>query len=289
MGVVYLPTSIPSFFSFRMKSENHQRMLDQMAKFDVRAAKCTLPEDREGIEQQVKQLFWQRSGLQDSLPQPGVVDDGEVLLQRFYPVDRAVADDPLDRFNEYVRGTLREFVIAQTGDELHVPYRLCLTAFLPMIFYASVNVLGCDNGRCGTSAALMGFSSAALYMAASAISWALFIFIPLPVTYPILLQMMKFGLSYGDGLPQLGLAFLSCPLAFIYSHFCGGFVFGSVFALVNDSSPTQIWIFCLVIAFLLAQLTWLFCGKSVHAAERTPMSCRCIKRQEVAYDALSGR
>ncbi|CAE7197555.1 unnamed protein product, partial [Symbiodinium pilosum] len=46
-SIVYLPASIPSFFSFRMKLQSHKVMLDQMAGFDVRAAECTLPADRE--------------------------------------------------------------------------------------------------------------------------------------------------------------------------------------------------------------------------------------------------
>ena len=62
----------------------------------------------------------------------------QVVLQRFEPLQ----EDPLVRFNAFIRGNLREFVISQIGDELSVPYHICLVAFLPMIFYSSVNVLG---------------------------------------------------------------------------------------------------------------------------------------------------
>ena len=56
-SIVYLPASIPSFFSFRIKSESHRLMLQQMSSFDVRAAKCTLPSDRLLIEHQVAWVF----------------------------------------------------------------------------------------------------------------------------------------------------------------------------------------------------------------------------------------
>ena len=39
----------------------------------------------------------------------GDVDGGEVRIQKFHPLGRR-AGDPLDYFNDYVRGTLRDFV-----------------------------------------------------------------------------------------------------------------------------------------------------------------------------------
>ena len=51
-GVAYLPSSLPCLFSFRMKLQHHQRMLDRMAEFDLRAAECTEPSDREAVEEQ---------------------------------------------------------------------------------------------------------------------------------------------------------------------------------------------------------------------------------------------
>ena len=67
-----------------------------------------------------------------------------------------------DSFNAYIRGTLRDFVIAETGDEVYVSFSRCLLAFLPMIFYSSVNVLGCDNGPCEISAPLAGYELVSL-------------------------------------------------------------------------------------------------------------------------------
>ncbi|CAJ1411193.1 unnamed protein product [Effrenium voratum] len=113
-SIVYLPASIPSFFSFRMKLRNHQLLLDQMAGFDVRKAKCTVPTDREAIEQQVKELFKEEHRPMSWLPPEGV-DEGEVSLDN--RLNRLWRMDPLDSFNAYIRGALRENVITQIGKE----------------------------------------------------------------------------------------------------------------------------------------------------------------------------
>ena len=138
-SIFYVPAIIPCLFSFRTKLQIHRHMLDQMASFDVRAAKCTVPADRRAIEQQVTELFGEKV-QSDSRP---TVDEGEVRIRHFH-LSGPRGGDPLDYFNQYVRGSLRDFVIQQIGNELHVPYRVCLTAFLPMIFFSSVNILGCD-------------------------------------------------------------------------------------------------------------------------------------------------
>ncbi|CAJ1404868.1 unnamed protein product [Effrenium voratum] len=112
-SIVYLPASIPSFFSFRMKLRNHQLLLDQMADFDVRKAKCTVPSDRNAIEQQVKELFKEDHRPMSWLPPEGV-DEGEVSVNNRLS---QLWLDPLDSFNAYVRGALRENVIRQIGKE----------------------------------------------------------------------------------------------------------------------------------------------------------------------------
>ena len=73
-GITYLPASVPSLFSFRMKLRNHQLLLDQMSAFDVRAAKCTLQADRNAIEEHVVALF---KGRNVPLKEGSGVDDGE--------------------------------------------------------------------------------------------------------------------------------------------------------------------------------------------------------------------
>ncbi|CAE7759978.1 unnamed protein product, partial [Symbiodinium pilosum] len=211
-SIICLPASIPSFFSFRMKLQSHKLMLDQIASFDVRAAECTLPADREAIEEQVKELFCNNEILAENHP-ADLVDYGEVRLQRFAQPDMGYGD-PLDRFNEYIRGTLGALVMDEIGDELYVSWQTCLAAFLPMIFYSSVNILGCDNGPCSESARLEGYSSVGQYMAVQTVGWTLCILIAFPLTYPTLLRMIKFVLSYGDGALPMSAAFLCCPLAY---------------------------------------------------------------------------
>ena len=153
----------------------------------------------------------------------------QVVLQRFEPLQ----EDPLVRFNAFIRGNLREFVISQIGDELSVPYQICLVAFLPMIFYSSVNVLGCDNGPCASSAKLESYRSVSEYMITQTVGWVLVLALASPLTYPLLLRMITFVLSFGDGPLQLLLAFLCCPLAYIYMYVCGGIWWGSLVALMT--------------------------------------------------------
>ena len=162
-----------------------------------------------------------------------------------------------------------------------MPWRICLIAFLPLIFYSSVNVLGCDNGPCEESARLAGFSSVPQYMAVQATGWVLCIGAGYPLTYPILLRMVKFVLSYGAGPVQLVLAFLCCPLAYLYSTICVSLILASLTALVEHYSPVQVWVFLVIIVLLAVQVILLFSTGRKHAD-----SCRCVRRQEAAYDSL---
>ena len=153
----------------------------------------------------------------------------QVRLQRFSLEDR----DPLNCFNEHVKGPLRALVESQIGSELHVPFHIALTACLPMIFYSSVNVLACDNGPCETSAVLSGYSSVTQYMVTQVVGWTLTIFLSFPVTSPILLRMINFVVSCSDGPLELFMALLCCPLAYIWSYICGSLIWGSIVALVQ--------------------------------------------------------
>ena len=286
-SLVYYPVSIPSFFSFRMKCQNHQLMLEQMASFDVRAAKCTVAADREAIEQQVKELFRQSEKLQDAAESAGSIDDAELQFSTACQLGEESGDAALDRFNAYVRGTLREFVIEQVGNELHVPYRICLTAFLPMIFYSSVNILACDNGPCSKSAALGGYSSVAQYMIAQTIGWTISILMAYPLTYPTLLRMIKHVLSCGDGPLTLVMAFLCCPLAYLYSVTCASLVWAAVVSATQNYSPTQLFVLLFVIALLAAQVSWVFGTGSREGVEGALLSCRGIRREHAMYDPLT--
>ena len=122
----------------------------------------------------------------------------QVHLQRF-----PAPWDPLDGFNRYVRGTLREAVIAQIGNELEVRWHTCMTAILPM----KVQV----------------------------VAWALSLVTGYVVIFPVLLRMVKFVVSCGSGSSPLQcvLAGVCCPLAFEYCYFCVSLLWGSILSLVQ--------------------------------------------------------
>ncbi|OLP88957.1 hypothetical protein AK812_SmicGene29630 [Symbiodinium microadriaticum] len=274
-----LPAAIPSFFSFRMKIGHHQLILDQMAEFDVRAAKCSEPSDREAIEKQLKEVFCNHDS-----PTPGAdaVDEGEVKVQQF--VHYHGAGNPLDRFNAYVRGVLRDIVMMQIGDEIYVPWPLCLTTCLPMILYSSVNVLGCDNNSCEESARLARMSTTT-YVLVCVVGWALNILLAFPLTYPLMLRMLKVSLSFGDGPFQRCAAFLCCFLAYEYTFLCGGCIWGSYIPVMTDYSPAQLAFFLLVVFLMVIQCICLFYRHDRHGQD-TLTSCRCVKRQVATYQAM---
>ena len=134
--------------------------LEQMACFDCRAAECTVESDRILVEQQVQQLF--RSALDEKevvvLPTsstgsehaywPSPSDSMEAVYMSRTTQDSVAHaqsdDEALDAFNSYIRGPLRTAVMESVGDQLHVPYSMCLVASLPMIFYTAVDTLQCD-------------------------------------------------------------------------------------------------------------------------------------------------
>ncbi|CAJ1387137.1 unnamed protein product [Effrenium voratum] len=145
-----------------------------------------------------------------------------------------------------------------------------------MIFYSLVNVLGCDNGPCETSFKKSGCSSVSQYMIVQAIGWVLCIVLAFPLTYPTLLQMLKCALSSGcPGPVQRFLAFLCCPLAYVYCYICGSFIWASLVSLVQTYSPLQLLVFILIMTLLVAQVMWLFTRNS-HFKH---LPSRCMRRQ----------
>ena len=115
-----------------------------------------------------------------------------------------------------------------------MPYPMCLVAFLPMIFYASVNTLGCDNGPCANSSASVGFRSVGEYMFSQTAGWLITIFLTLPLSYPLLLRTTRLTRSLADGLFQVVLAIFGGGVAYTYSFFCGGIMWASLFCLVQS-------------------------------------------------------
>eukprot|EP00439_Symbiodinium_sp_Y106_P019011 s3616_g2.t1 len=263
-----------------MKIRHHELILDQMADFDVRVAKCSEPSDRDAIEKQLQEVF---SDYDLPTRNADVVDEGEVKVQQL--VRYQAISNPLDRFNAYVRGVLRDIVMMQIGDEIYVPWPLCLTACLPMILYSAVNVLGCDNGSCDESARLAGCSSTLQYILAQTLGWILIILLTFPLTYPVMLRTLKCILSCGDGPVQRCAAFLCCFLAYGYMYMCGGLIWGAWIPVVQDYSPTQLTFFLLVVMLMAVQCLCLFYRWERQDRENVT-SCRCVKRQVATYQAM---
>ncbi|CAE7458237.1 unnamed protein product [Symbiodinium natans] len=229
-GACYLPTSVPAFLAFRQKIANHHLMLEQMSQFDLRRAKCTIEADRKLVESQVEELFSEKGT--DRLP---AWDDSDELLRegdmvvKVHLHDRVTwserqhsTEQALDKFNAYVRGPLQDTVRDTIGDETHVPYYLCMVAYLPMGFYSLVNVLGCDNGPCEKSFVEGGYSSFASYMLTQVVAWILCMLLSFPITHPVLLRLMHVTMSRTNGCLQFLLATLCCPLAYAYTYMCLG-------------------------------------------------------------------
>ena len=180
-------------------------------------------------------------------------------------------------------GFLRDIVMMQIGDESYVPWPLCMTACLPMILYSAVNVLGCDNNSCDESARLANMSTTN-YVLVCVVGWVLNILLAFPLTYPIMLRMLKVSLSFGESPLQRCAAFMCCFLAYEYTYLCGGFIWGSWVPVMTDYSPAQLAFFLLVVFLMVIQCICLFYRWDRHGQEILA-SCRCVKRQVATYQA----
>ena len=116
-----------SWFCFQ-KLKRHKSMLDQMASFDIRNAKCALETDRIVTEEQVFRLFDEAAepavsvALDDlgANPEPVFLETALPLISPDFHEVRHITSYPtknevMDQFNTYVRGTLRDPVLSSTG------------------------------------------------------------------------------------------------------------------------------------------------------------------------------
>ena len=198
------------------------------------------------------------------------------------PVRRYRREQALDRFNAYVRGPLHDAVLDTVGNETHVPYHLCMVAFLPMNFYSLVNILGCDNGLCERSASEGGYPTVTSYMVTQVIAWFLCLLLTFPLTHPVLLRLMKFVMSCTDGHLQVCLAGLCCPLAYAYTYVCGGIIWGLLMVNAEQSSPHLMAALTFYLALLVLQALLFFKGSGDKT--HSELSCRCVRRQVDQHD-----
>ncbi|CAJ1329716.1 unnamed protein product [Effrenium voratum] len=191
------------------------------------------------------------------------------------------AEEALDRFNAYIRGPLQAAVVESIGHEAHVPYYLCVVAFLPMNFYSLVNTLGCDSGPCETSARNAGFDSVESYLGTQALAWLLCLLLTFPLTHPVLLRCVRLAMSCTEGHHlKTFLTALCCPIAYAYSYICGGAIWGLAFATVQNYSPAWLAALVFYLTFLVAQAFLLF---------RSPLSATSYHTDASQKYCCSGR
>ena len=230
--------SIPWAISCRLKLRHHALMLDQMAAFDCRNARCTVESDRDLVEHQVRRLFHLASGREE--------EEGTAA-------PNAEGFTPLDAFSEYIRGPLRSAVLESVGEELQVPYGVCLIAGLPMTFYSGVDTLACD-GECRGQ---VGYASLAQYLVANITSWSTSLLLVFPIFYPVFLRMLKRALSVSSELLQPILAGLSGVLTFSYGFSLFAVLWVLSYACVG-SGVAGLVAYLLFVMLLVGQLYCLF-------------------------------
>ncbi|CAE7739216.1 unnamed protein product, partial [Symbiodinium sp. KB8] len=162
-------------------------------------------------------------------------------------------DEALDAFNSYIRGPLRSAVMECAGDQLYVPYNMCLVASLPMIFYSATDILQCD----ATCMSNMGYSSFGNYVLPILLSWISTFVLIVPIFYPVFLRLLKRTFSVHSELLQLLLAALSGILTVSYGFLCAALLFG-LLAVINKEGAMAFLPLLVILVFLLMQLRCLF-------------------------------
>ncbi|CAL1164142.1 unnamed protein product [Cladocopium goreaui] len=183
------------------KLQGHKRMLDQMSAFDLRNAKCTFEEDRAVIEELVLNLFDEaleppiRVAFDAPDAEDGTVEEaGEPLISleslrairhvTSYPSPDAI----IGQFNDYVRGPLRQNLVAFLGTEDYISPKMCIVATLPIWFQSLMCVLSCDGASCEKSASDGGYASIYQYMITNAVLQLPLLPFGLLIVYPLLLR-----------------------------------------------------------------------------------------------------
>ena len=203
----YPLASIPLACICLGKIDSHKRMLDQMASFDLRDATCTLETDRIVIKQLVLGLFDEavQPPLWFSFDDPSTLSAQETDLDASHPLVSAdivdvfrhitsypSAEEIINEFNSYVRGPLRDRVIASLGTEEKVPLKLSLLPGSLSLPLGLVIFMGCDGYTdCETAANILAFESVGAYLATNLLLNVFFWPLACVTMYPLLLRAIK--------------------------------------------------------------------------------------------------
>ena len=198
--VVFVVGGFPLSWFCLQKVRNHRSMLDGMALFDVRDAKCSLETDRVTIERHVLELFDEAMEAPLSVSFGAQEDEAsdvqEALISRealesirnvtSYPSK----DEILDEFNAYVRGPLRDSVMHRLGSEKEISFKLCLIGILPLLFASPFQC--CTNRDCQATATHMGIQSVGWFVVANVSLTLLFALLASTTVFPMLLRANAF-------------------------------------------------------------------------------------------------
>eukprot|EP00438_Fugacium_kawagutii_P004674 Skav216586 [mRNA] locus=scaffold3151:147969:152421:+ [translate_table: standard] len=166
------------------KLQQHQLMLQQLARFDFRNGKCSIEGDRQVIQAQIIDLFDEalEAPLSMSFEAPGVGEDVEMVEDPLISVEtlRAIRhvtsyptnEEIIDEFNAYVKGPLQQDVLLSIAAADEFSWKLYLIMVLPTALLGLVRVLGCDGHTdCQIAASYVGYASTSQYMVTNGCIW----------------------------------------------------------------------------------------------------------------------
>ena len=291
---MYVCSGVPFSWFCLEKLRRHRWMLDEMQRFDLKNARCTLESDRQIIEEHISDLFDEALDpplsvaldAEESRPPPLMdemslwhpwrsiqqpsedeMQDAAVPLVQTMRDIRHITSYPtraevIGEFNAYVRATLRDSVVTAMGQENEMPFKLCMVAILPFMFLSFVTVLGCDGHRdCRVAASNMGFTSVSAYMVSDAVMNFLLVPLFLATNVPLALRCNQLvtRCAAERGILQLLLGSVLTGTALWISD-CFMMATGGIFFVVIEKySPIWLAGFMACVILQLAAVCLLFC------------------------------
>ncbi|CAE7318696.1 unnamed protein product, partial [Symbiodinium pilosum] len=142
-----------SVVTFPQKLLAHETMLRDIRSYNIRSAKCSIERDRHQIEEHVAELF---DGLEDPILAVAVdaTDDCVEVVEGTDEIAESTSsrsalrsvtsyldhDQCLDEFNDYVRYSLRDMLVADLGVETQLSFSHCFLLSLPNVLSNIVQI-----------------------------------------------------------------------------------------------------------------------------------------------------
>ena len=294
---MYVASGVPFSWFCLEKLRRHRWMLDEMASFDLKNARCSVESDRQIIEEHISDLFdealdpplsvafdadesrppplmdemslWHtlRTNIQQPSSEVDEMQDAAVPLVQTIRDIRHVTSYPtraevIDEFNTYVRGTLRDSVVIALGQENEMSFKMCMVAVLPFIFMSLLSVLGCDGHRdCRVAASDMGFSSVPAYLVSDVALNLLLAPLNLATNVPLALRCNQLvtRCAAEHGFLQLLLGSILTGTALWMSDCFLIGTAGTLLVIIEKYSPIWLAAFLACLFIQLAAVCLLFC------------------------------